>query len=178
MKKSIFAVLLVSIFSLGCKKQALEPEIIVPVPTMSFQKSSSYADQRIVTPDKLVLLFEGKIVLKNGPVYVQPIVTIAPADETMPVIHSSIKNVYVTISGSNGQSNKKNPTQSAMEFDETPLNYDGSYTIRVYATIIEKVHSSIMTSMSLSYSWDDPVTKKLYIQNTATIKGQTISFDF
>jgi|GEM_PF-2997447 len=177
-KMLVVAGMLGILFASSCKKQELveiEPQFYAP--TMSFQKSSSYSDQTIVTPDQSVLLFEGRAILKNAPVYVQPTVTILPADPAVPVTYASIKNVYVTISGIDGSSNKKNPTQAAMEFDPTPLNYDGTYVVRVYGTVAVKMKNSIMCNVSFSYSWDDPTTGKWYIEHTSTVKGQTISFE-
>jgi len=173
--KKMFVMACIAMVCFGCKKTEVEEiHIETSIPVLSLQKSSSYSDQTVVTPDQLVLLFEGRAVLKNGPVIVQPTVTVLPADPAIPVAYASIKNVYVTISGIDGMSNKKNPTQSAMEFDPVALNYDGTYTVRVYGTIAAKMDNSIVLNVAFSYRWDDPVTGKWFIENTAAIKGQTI----
>lgn len=173
MKKLLVFMAPILIFVASCEKQYVEPEI--PAPTVSFKKSSAYSDQTVLTPESSVLLFEGILTMENGPIGIIPTVTLTSAD-SLTVKYTALKNMYITITGVEGVSSKKNPAQSGSTFDITGLYQNGKHTLRVYATAPLKFTNSIITAVELSYEWQDPQTGELHIGSVGTVKGQTITF--
>ncbi|MFZ4500490.1 MAG: hypothetical protein ACOYMZ_03290 [Minisyncoccia bacterium] len=170
----LFASVVILFFTTSCEKQeSVAPEL--PLPTVTFKKSTAYADQTVTTPETSVLLFEATVILENGPISIISTVTLTSTD-SLAVKYSALKNMYMTITGVAGVSNKKNPVQSGVTFDPTGVNQNGTHTLRVYAQAPAKFVNSIMTVVELSYEYKNPNTKAMLINSAGSVKGQTITF--